>query len=501
MVVPTYHNDNARSGINTQETELTPAVVNLVSFGRKAAVQVQGAIFAQPLYIDSVTMSDSKAHNLVIVATEHDQVYAIDADTYQVLWQRNFLDSQGLTTPVSRGDLVCGQAFNPEIGITGTPVIDPSSETVYMVAVTKDTTGGQPRFAQRLYALRLKDGQDSVAPVVIATPTGSGQYGTATFDPLLNFQRSALLLANGNVYVAWASQCEAHVGWLMSFSSTTLRLTSAWTPDPSSMLGGIWMSGGGPSADASGDVFLAVGNGWSDAQTGGSNYGDSVVRLKDTGSSITVSDYFMPYDWEKLYNDDLDLGSGTPILLPSQPGAAHPNLLVTGDKEANIYLLDRDNMGQWNANNDDQVLQHFQIASTAVFNTPLFWNNTLYYGLSEQPLEGFAYDPATQTFNTTPVSSSSTPFTYPGVSPSLSANGASDAILWAVENPPATPPSNAILRAYNATDLSTELYDSEMSSDRDHAGGALRFTVPTVANGQVFVGSLNELDIYGVLQP
>jgi hypothetical protein len=368
-----------------------------------------------------------------------------------------------------------------------------------MVVVTKQTQSGQAHYDQHLYAVALKDGQNSASPALITKPEDGGQYGSAGFDPLLNFQRSALLLENGNVYVAWASQCECRPGWVMSFSATTLQLTSAWTPDPSGMLGGIWMSGGGPSADSNGNVFLAVGNGWSDAQSGGLNYGDTVVRLNQTGNRLTASDYFMPYDYDKLYNEDLDLGSGEPILLPSQPGATHPNLLITGDKEGNIFLLDRDNLGQWHPNNDDQVVQHFQIQSTGVLNAPVFWNSTLYYGLTALPVQAFAYDPSTQTFNTNPLSSSPTSMWYPGVFPSLSNNNGSGAILWVVENPFTDPPSNAILRAYDAVDLSNELYNSEMSPDRDSAGGALRFTVPTVANGQVFVGTRNELDIYGEL--
>lgn len=495
FAIATYHNDNSRSGINSQETTLTPANVNVVSFGRLAAVPVQGAIFAQPLYIADVAMSDGKSHNLIIVVTEHDQVYAIDASTYKVMWNRSFLDSQGLITPGSSDDFFCGEAANPEIGITGTPVIDPSSATVYLVAVTKDSQGGQPQYSQTLYALRLTDGQNASTPTIITTPAGSGQHGSATFDPLLNFQRAALLLENGNVYVSWASQCEAHAGWLMSFNATTLQLTGAWTPDPSGLLGGIWMSGGGPSADGDGNVFLAVANGWSDAQTGGSNYGDSVVRLNPRGNQIDVSDYFMPYDYDKLYNDDLDLGSGTPVLLPTQTGATYPNLLITGGKEGTIYLLNRDNLGKYHPNNDDQILQSFQIQSTGVFNTPVFWNNTLYYGLTNLPLQSFAYDPSTQTINTTPLSSSPTNMAYPGVSPSLTTNNGNDAVLWAVECPAA----NAVLRAYDPTNLTTELYDSEMSSDRDHAGAALRFSVPTVANGEVFVGTRDELDIYGEL--
>ena len=496
FAISTYHNDNSRSGINSLETTLTPANVNVVSFGKLASVPVQGAVYAQPLYIADMTMSDGKSHNLIIVVTEHDQVYAIDASTYQVMWNRSFLDSQGVITPGIGTDLFCGEYFNPEIGITGTPVIDPSSATLYVVAETKDTQSGQAQYAQHLYALRLEDGQNSVNPVLITTPTGlGGQYGSATFDAEMSFQRAALLLDHGNVYVSWASQCEDHAGWLMSFNETTLQMNGAWTPDPSGLLGGIWMSAGGPSADSSGNVFLAVANGWSDAQNGGQNYGDSVVRLNPTGGRIDVVDYFMPYDYEKLYNDDLDLGSGTPILFPTQTGAAHPNLMITGGKEGTIYLLNRDNLGQFNANNDDQVLQTFTIDSTGIFNAPLFWNNTLYYGLSAHPVEAFAFDPATETFNTTPTSTSPGGNAYPGISPMLSANGTDDAILWGIENQQ----DIAVLHAYDPTNLATEFYNSEMSPERDRPGGPLRFTAPTIANGEVFVGTNNELDIYGEL--
>jgi hypothetical protein len=495
FAVATYHNDNIRSGINAQETKLTPANVNVVSFGKLASVAVQGEVFAQPLYIDNVTMSDNKAHKLVIVATEHDQVYAIDAESYQVLWQRSLLDSQGLITTIPTDDVQC-HVLGTEVGITGTPVIDPDTETLYLVAATKSTQNGQAEYSQKIYALGLKDGQDETGPTTITTPSGSGSYGSAEFSSLLNLQRAALLLENGNVYVSWASHCDngSYSGWMMGFSTTNLQLSSAWTPDPSGMSGGMWMSGGGPAADGSGNIFMAVGNGWSDASTGGSNYGDSVVRLTVSGSQVNVPDYFMPYDYDKLYNQDLDLGAGTPLLLPAQPGARYPNLMVAGGKEGTVYLLNRDNLGKWHANNDSQVVQSFGLGS-GIFNTPIFWNNTLYYGVTNQPLEAFAYDPSTQTFNTTPVSSSSMSFSFAGVSPSLSSNNGSDVVLWAVESAG----TSGILRAFNPTDLSTELYDSEMSPDRDRVDGGIRFAVPTVANGEVFVGGQSALDVYGQL--
>lgn len=495
LAVATYHNDNARSGINSQETTLTPANVNVVSFGKLASVPVQGLVFAQPLFIDNITMSDGKAHKVAIVATEHDQVYGIDSDTYQVLWQRSLLDTQGSITPIPTDDVNC-HVLGDEEGITGTPVIDADSETVYVVGSTKETTQGQAQYFQKIYALNLINGQDKVAPVTVTTPSGS-QFGSARFDPLLNLQRAALLLENGNVYVSWASHCDngAYTGWVMGFSATTLALTSAWTPDPSGLAGGMWMSGEGPLSDSNGNLFLAVGNGWSDPSTGGSNYGDSVVRLTASGREISVADYFMPYDYDKMYSDDLDLGAGGPILLPSQTGARFPDLLVTGGKDGTVYLLNRSNLGQWHANDDSQVVQSFQVPNIGCFSTPLFWNNTLYYGFGSDPLQAYAFDTSSETFNTTPISSSSMQMSWPGVTPSMSNNNGSDAILWVFE----AAGNLGILRAFDPSDLSSELYDSELSPDRDRTDGSVRFAVPTVAAGKVFVGSQNALDIYGVL--
>ncbi len=495
MAVATYHNDNARSGINSQETTLTHANVNVVSFGKLASVPVQGLVFAQPLFIDNITLSDGKAHRITVVATEHDQVYGIDADSYQVLWQRSLLDTQGRVTPIPTDDLDC-HVLGDEAGITSTPVIDEDSETVYVVGAMKDTSQGQPQYFQKIYALNLANGQDRVAPTTVTTPSGS-QFGSAKFDPLLNLQRSALLLEGGNVYVSWASHCDNGVysGWVMAFSSTTLALTSAWAPDPSGIAGGIWMSGGGPAADSSGNIFLPVGNGWSDPSTGGSNFGDSVVRLTNSGRTISVADYFMPYNYDKMYSEDLDLGAGAPILLPNQTGARFPNLLVTGGKDGTIYVLNRDDLGQWHANDDSQVVQSFSIPNSSCFSTPLFWNNTLFYSIGINPLQAYAFDPGTGTFNTTPVSSSSMPLSWPGSSPSMSSNNGGDPILWVYQ----ASRNVGILRAFDPADLTTELYDTELSPDRDRTDGSVRFAVPTVAGGKVFVGSQNALDIYGLL--
>ncbi len=496
--VTTYRNNNARTGANSTETSLTPSNVNVVTFGRLAAVPVTGAIYAQPLYVPGVTTADGKSHNLVFVATEHDQVYGIDADTYSIVWHKDFLGSTGTVTTLSDSDVNNCPAINPEVGITGTPVIDASTSTMYLVAATKDTSSGDPVFYQRLHALDIRTGEDNVSPFTVATPTDpNGQYGVAQFSPVLNNQRSALLLANGQVYIAWASNCDigAYEGWVMSFDAGTLQPSGAWTPSPAGILGGIWMGGSGPAADENGDVYLAVGNGWSDAMSGGTNYGDSVVRLRNSGNQISTVDYFTPFNWQTLLDDDLDLGSGGPVLLPDQAGATHPHLLAVAGKDVNVFLLDRDNLGQWQPDNNNQVVQTFAGDAQAAFSTPAFWNNYLYFGWYLSPVEAFRYDPASQQLNPTPVSTTgSANGGYPGYFTSISSNGNADGILWALRlGDPAD------FRAFNALNLGSELWGTEMSPLRDDAGATLTFAVPTVADGRVFVGARNQLAIYGLL--
>jgi hypothetical protein len=501
--VTTYHNNNARTGLNATETKLTPSNVNVVSFGKLAAVPVEGDIYAQPLYVGNVLMSDGKAHNLVVVATEHDQVYAIDANSRTVLWHKNFLDDQGLVTPVPAADLACDD-LAPEIGITGTPVIDTNSQAIYLVVRTKETDNGQASYFQRLHSLSLITGQDRIEPQVITTPVDEqGTFGSAQFNPKTNNQRSALLLADGQIYVVWASHCDgfngAYFGWLISFDQATLRETGGWAPTPTASQGGIWMSGGGPSSDGNGDVYVSVGNGWTDIMNGGTNYGDAVVRLHPAGREISVSDYFVPYDYERLNNSDADLGVGSPLLLPTQTGASHPHLMVVTGKDGTLYVLDRDNLGKWQADNDNQVVENFSVGSFS-FCSPAFWNNVVYCTFANSSVEALAYDPSSQTINPTPSSTSGAiVLGFPGASPTVSANGLSNAVLWVIQTDQYGTGGNAILRAFDATNLASELYDSELSPDRDHGGAAVKFAVPTVADGEVFVGAHNELDIFGLL--
>ena len=495
--VATYHNNNARTGLNSTEVSLTPRNVSVTTFGKLGAVTVQGDIYAQPLYVPQVTTSTG-SHNLIIVATEHDQVYAIDANSRQIIWHTDLLGSSGMVTTVDPNDVDCG-AISPEIGITGTPVIDTTSSTVYMVARTKDTSSGQPVFYQWLHALDLATGQDKLPPTNITTPPDpGGQFGVAQFSPLLNNQRSALLLANGQVYVAWASHCDLNVyqGWLMAFDANTLQLTGAWTPEPSGQMGGIWMAAAGPAADSNGNVFLAVGNGWSDAMSGGSNYGDSVVRFQGGSDQLSLADYFIPFDWQMLDDEDHDLGSGGIILMPDQTGSAHPHLAVVAGKSAKIYLLDRDNLGQSQPGDDYQILQSFQSDGQLSLCTAAFWNNNVYFGWMFGPVESFRYNPTTQQIATTPTSTT-LPFDlgYPGATVSVSSSGNLSGIVWMLRNDGAY----SDLRAYDATNLGKELYSSEDSPGRDQSGPSVTFGVPTVADGFVFVGARGEVDIYGLL--
>ena len=506
-VVATYHNDNGRTGVNSGETTLRPDNVNVVSFGRLAAIPVQGQIYAQPLYLPNISMGASGLHNLVIVATEHDQVYAIDVDTRRVMWQRDFLGSEGNVTTVSSedvssDDIVC-EDMTPEIGITGTPVANLVSNTIYLVVKTKETQNGQATFHQRFHALDLATGTDKLAATEITSPPDpGGQFGAARFDPLTNNQRSALLLANEQIYVVWASHCDqgAYEGWLMSFDQTTLQLTAAWTSTPSAGAGGIWMSGSGPATDSSGDIFLVAGNGLSQSVSGFEDYGDSVVRLRGSGNTFSVVDYFTPYNFQYLSDGDWDLGATGPVLFPDQPGAAHPHLLTVTGKNAAVYLLDRDNLGHWQPNGDGQIMQSFPSGAQFAFSNPALWNNTLYSAWCDMPVTALGYDPAAQQIITTPLSTtSSTILAFPGAAPSISVNSNENGILWILETDGYAKSGPGILRAYDATDLSTELYDSEISPDRDRAGVAVKFVAPTVADGMVFVGAQNELDIYGLL--
>src|SRR5690349_8810264 len=506
--VTTYHNDNARTGTNAAETILTPGNVTVNQFGKLFSYAVDGDVYAQPLYLPNVTVGTKGVHNVLYVATEYDSVYAFDADSNSganasPLWHTSFINPGAGITPVSSTDASCSD-ISPYIGITGTPVIDPSSGTLYVVANTKENG----KFLQRLHALDVSSGAEKFGgPVVIqATVSGTGQgssAGKVNFDPLRENQRPGLLLANGVVYISWASHCdnEPYHGWVVAYNATTLVRAGFWNSTPNGGAGGVWQSGGALAADSANHVYFATGNGDFDANTGGADFGDSILKLSPSiGGS--PADYFTPYDEASLNASDGDLGSGGVVLLPTQPtGSPHQNLLVQAGKEGTIYLVNRDNMGKFNASSNDQIVQSVTGAIGTVFCTPAWWNNTVYFGAINDVLKEFVFNPSTGLFNTSPHSQAVPSFGFPGATPSISANGNTNAILWAIQTDAFKTGGSAVLHAFDATNLSNELYNSSHNLARDNPGLAVIFAVPTVTNGKVYVGTRKQVSVYGLLPP
>jgi hypothetical protein len=505
VAVTTYHNDNYRSGSNPQETVLTLSNVRVQSFGKRTTFPVQGYVYAQPLYLPGLTIGGT-SHNVLFIATEHDQVYAFDVNSGQQLWHTNFLSSSGfryLISPVSSDDVSCGDLV-PEIGITGTPAIDATTGTMYLVAKTKtyDALTQTTSFNQTLHALDVKTGRDKVPPLVItATSPGNGTGsvgGILTFDPLVEGQRSALLLVKGQVFIGWASHCDlgAYHGYVMSFNESSLLRSGLYVDTPNGYEGGFWGGGAGPSADSGGSIYAATGNGHYD---GAIDFGDSVLRLTwpSMSHSISLSDYFTPWDQQSLDDSDSDFGSGGAVLLPDQPGATYPHLLMQIGKEGTIDLVNRDHMGHFNSGSDSQIVQTLPFAIGGMFGSPAFWNNTGYFGGSSDRLKAYAFDPHAQQFSASPTSASPEAFNFPGSTPSISSNGTNNGIVWIIEND-TYGGGNAVLRAYDATNLGNELYNSEQNPARDRVGLAVKFTVPTVADGHVFVAAENQVVMYGL---
>ena len=502
--VTTQHNDNLRTGQNLNETELTPTLVSGGQFGKLFSQTVDGLVYAQPLYVPNIYIPGKGTHNVVYVATEHDSVYAWDADNNSgsnanPLWQISFINpSQGITT-ISSNDVNCPDGVIPEIGVTSTPVIDVSTNTIYVLAETKENGN----FVHRLHALDITTGAEKVGgPAVIAgsvAGTGAGSSGgTLTFDPSLHLNRPGLLLTTGgNIFIAWASNCDnpPFHGWIMSYSAATLEQTAIWATTPNGDGGGTWMSGGGIAADGNGSVYFATGNGTFDTSGTPVDFGDSVIRMTLNGSGPTAADYFTPYNQGNLENGDIDVASGGPLLLPDQPGS-HPKELIQVGKEGSIYVIDRANMGHYNPHNNSQLVQNLIGQVGGIYGTPAYWNGNVYFGASYDALKAFSV--INGMLSSVPTSSSALSFTYPGATPSISANGDNDAILWVLQTDTQNN-GNEVLRAYDATNLASELYDSNQNSARDNPGRAVKYAVPTIVNGKVYVGSANAINVYGSL--
>lgn len=502
--VTTSRNNNNRDGQNLSETILTPVNVNVDHFGKLFSQKVDGYVYAQPLYVPKVTISGRGMHNVVYVATEHDSVYAFDADDNtgqdgSSLWHRSFINpTKGITT-VSSTDQGCSDIM-PEIGITSTPVIDTNSGTMYVLTKTKES--GQ--YVQRLHALDIRSGKEKAGSprVIVAKVKGTGDGsvdGVIHFDPFQEGQRAGLLLLNGAVYIAWASYCDhdPYHSWVMSYDAGTLRQNGVWNGTPNGSRGGVWQAGTGIAADIDFDIYFAIGNGTFDANKAGKDFGDSVMKLAlPNNKRFPVLDYFTPYNQDALSKNDRDVGSGGVLLLPDQPGGPHQHLLIAAGKEGSIYLIDRDNMGHFHKNNNKQIVQDLENAIGGMYATAGWWNNNVYFGGRQDFMRQFTFDSKAGLLSKTAVSETPTLFGFPGTTPSISANGNTNGIVWAMER---NADKTATLHAYDATNIASELYNSDQNSSRDKAGNAVKFTIPTIANGKVYVPAVKQLSVYGLL--
>jgi len=499
--VVTYHYDNGRDGQNLNETALTPANVNSTLFGKKGEFSVDGHVDAQPLYLSQVTIAGQKK-NVLYVATEHGSVYAFDADSINgtissFLWKTSTLGS-GETSSDNRG---CGQV-SPEIGITATPVIDRSRNAIYVVAMSKNSGG---TYFQRIHALDLTTGQELFGgPMnITATYPGTGDNssnGNVVFDPKQYKERPGLLQINGTIYTTWSSHCDnrPYTSWVMAFSADTLAQTSVLNLVPNGSEGGIWMAGTAPGADAAGNLFFIIGNGDFDTTLNASgfpangNCGNCFVKLS-TSSGLKLADYFTPHNTVAESNADTDFGSGGGILMldVTDSGGNARHLAVGAGKDSIIYVVDRDAMGKFNASTDQIYQEISGQLGGGVFSMPAFFNNTVYYGAVGDALKAFPV--TTARLAAAPSSQSTHHFGYPGTTPSISANGTTNGVVWAIEN------SGADLYAYDATDLTKELYNSnQAANNRDHFSGN-KFITPMVVNGKVYVGTATSVAVFGLL--
>jgi hypothetical protein len=499
--VITYHYDNGRSGMNLNETALTLANVNSAQFGKKGEFTVDGKVDAQPLYLSQVTIGGQKK-NVVYVATEHNSVYAFDADsingtTATFLWKITTLGA-GETTSDNRG---CGQV-SPEIGITATPVIDRARNAIYVVAMSKNSSG---TYFQRIHALDLTTGQELFGGPknITATYPGTGDNssgGNVVFDPKQYKERPGLLQINGTIYTTWSSHCDIrpYTSWVMAFSADTLAQTSVLNLVPNGSEGGIWMAGTAPAADPAGNLFFILGNGDFDTTLNSAgfpangNCGNCFVKLSTSGG-LRLADYFTPHNTVAESNADTDFGSGGGILLldVTDSGGNTRHLSVGAGKDSLIYVVDRDSMGKFNSSTDQIYQEISGQLGGGVFSMPAFFNNTVYYGAVGDALKAFPV--TTARLASAPSSQSTHHFGYPGTTPSVSANGAANGIVWAIEN------GGAILFAYDATDLTKELYNSnQAANNRDHFSGN-KFITPVVANGKVYVGTPTSVAVFGLL--
>jgi hypothetical protein len=525
--IVTQHNDNGRTGQNTSETILNTSNMNATQFGKLFALPVDGLVYAQPLYVPSLTINGG-FHNVVIIATEADSVYAYDADADAggaPLWKASMVDAAhgagSGETPLNSATTLACTDVQPLIGITSTPVIDPSSNTIYVEAKSTDGVN----YFHRLHALDISTGNEkSPGPIQIkATVPGTGDGSTTSgqlvFDSanisLHQQSRAGLLLMNGTIFIAFGSHCDFSPwhGWLFAYDAATFTQKSVYVTTPNGGMGGFWMSGAGVAADSNGNIYIPSGNGDFDAvNVPARETGDTLLKLGTTNQILTLLDYFTPQDQQTLDTNDTDLGSGGALLLPDQPGS-FPHILVQAGKEGVVYVLNRDQLTTSNlhycsgCSSDTEILEEAAPATIGggqFWSSPAYWNSNIYYWGSGTFLTEIPVSNGIPDF--THISLSSIFTGFPGATPSVSSNGtaAGTGIVWAVDTSqygsPGPGPGPAILYAFDATHFPSLLYSStQASNNRDAAGNAVKFAVPTIANGKVYVGTTTEVDVYGLL--
>jgi hypothetical protein len=509
--VTTYHYDNARDGWYSAETVLTPLNVNANTFGKLTELPVDGKVDAQPLYVSGLSIA-GQAHNVLIAVTENDSAYAFDPDSGTQLWKVSALGA-GETASDDHG---CGQ-ITPTIGITDTPVIDRSqgpNGAVYFVAMSKDASNN---YHQRLHALDLATGAELAgSPSEIQASFAGTGYGSTSgmqvFDPGQYAERVGLLLMNGQLYLAWTSHCDddPYTGWVMAYSETTLQQTSVLnltpngpsTPHFGNGEGSVWMAGAGLAGDSQGNIYFLDANGSFDSSLNANgfpaqgDFGNSFMKVSTTGNVLAAADYFAAYNLQNESDADQDLGSGGAMLLPDLVDAngTTRHLAVGAGKDTNIYVVDRDNMGKFNASSNNAVYQEIPNGlSGGAFSMAALFNNTVYYAGVGDYLKAFPITNAL--LATTPAGQSANTFAYPGATPSVSSSGSQNGIIWAVENQGGA----GVLHAYNPASLGTELYDSNQAANsRDHFSDN-KFITPMIANGKVYVGTPTSVAVFGLL--
>jgi outer membrane protein assembly factor BamB len=490
----TYRYDDSGMGQNRYETRLTPKTVNARTFGELFAAPVDGYVFAEPLYVPNVSIQGQSAHNVVYAATENNTIYALDADSGVELFRKN------LGPAVPEKELPCKE-MGPTIGITGTPVIDPGTQTLYVAARTYED--GANYF--RLHALDITTGNERAGSPVLVTATipghgGGSHNGVVTFDASTQLQRPGLLIVRGQVVVTFGSLCDrGHFhGWVFLYDASRLRQTGVFLTTPDGHHGGIWQAGGTPTVDSAGNIYAISGDGEFDVNQQGFDYGDTIFKLRfnDPGT-LAPADYFTPYNQSEMEVLNGDLGSTGSMLLPDQLGQ-HPHLLFGVAKSGEIYLLNRDNMGHFQPTSNSQIVQNLpHLFPDKVHASAGYWQNAtgawVYISSVEGKLQALALSRGQ--LSSTPASETSMTFTYPGVTPVISSHGDSDGIVWALEN------YSGILHAFSATDLGNELYNSNQAQNgRDHTEHGVQFYVPTVANGKVYFGSRTHVYAFGLLR-